>query len=66
MKRAKGRPFIVTALIVGSVVVIFLAIAATIVVTQKHSDRIVDCVPGFHNMSGPASDCVPNSPSRVP
>ncbi len=66
MKRAKGRPLVVTALIVGSVVLVLLAIAAAILVTQKHSDRIVDCVPGFHNISGPASDCVPNTPTGVP
>ncbi len=66
MTRVKSRPLIVTALIVGSVVVVFLAIAAAILVTQKHSDRIVDCVLGFHNISGPASDCIPNTPSGVP
>ncbi len=25
------------------------------------ADRMVDCAPGYHNQSGPASDCVPDS-----
>ncbi len=27
-----------------------------------NSARIVDCTPGYHNKSGPDSDCVPDRP----
>lgn len=38
-----------------------LAIVVIFVVTQPHGARIVDCVSGYHNVSGPSSDCVSDS-----
>jgi hypothetical protein len=45
---------------VTSVLVICALVALLFLVLQPRTDRIVDCAPGFHNISGPSSDCVPN------
>jgi hypothetical protein len=39
-----------------------LAAGLAFLLTRPHSDRIVDCAPGYHNVAGPSSDCVPNQP----
>lgn len=41
---------------------IVLAAVFAFLLTGKHSDRIVDCAPGYHNIAGPSSDCVQNPP----
>lgn len=56
----KGR--IPTAIVLVLAGLIIAAVFVIVVLAQPRSARIVDCAPGFHNVSGPASDCVPNTP----
>jgi hypothetical protein len=43
------------------IVLLICAVAVLLfLVLQPRTDRIVDCAPGFHNVSGPSSECVPN------
>ncbi len=58
MGRHRGnalRVVMVAAVVVAAAVLAF-------VLTRPHSDRIVDCAPGYHNISGPSSDCAPDQP----
>ncbi len=57
---------VVVGLFAVTVVCAALAIAVILVMTQPHGARIVDCVSGYHNLSGPSSDCVPDSPAASP
>ncbi|MHB1172471.1 MAG: hypothetical protein ACYCZY_08245 [Lacisediminihabitans sp.] len=68
MERVKSHFFAIIAVTVSIIVVAIVAIALTITISvgHKQGDRIVDCAPGFHNVSGPASDCVQNIPSHAP
>ena len=46
-------------LIIATVlVVIAVAVVAALVLSQKRTDQIIDCAPGYHNVSGPSSECV--------
>lgn len=58
----KGR--MSTAVMLGFAgLIIATATLVIVVLAPPRSARIVDCAPGFHNVSGPASDCVPNAPA---
>lgn len=54
--KSLARPLVLS-LVVAAVVLAAAAVIA--VVGQKRTDRIVDCAPGYRNVAGPASDCVP-------
>lgn len=56
-----ARRFPTTALLVVAGLIV-AAILVVVVAMQPRYDRIVDCAPGYHNVSGPASDCIPNPP----
>lgn len=56
---SRARVFVLVALIL---VILTITTVALLLAAQTHTDRIVDCIPGYHNVSGPASDCVPNAP----
>jgi len=41
-----------------------LLVAPALVSCSTAPARIVDCAPGFHNVAGPDSNCVPDTPAR--
>ncbi len=53
-------------LVLAGLILATAAIIVAVLVAQPHSDRIVDCIPGYHNVSGPASDCVQNTQDPAP
>ena len=57
-----------TGVVVAVVIIVcgVVALALGIVFLQPRSDRIVDCAPGYHNVSGPSSDCVPDTRKSTP
>jgi hypothetical protein len=48
-------PHIILAILVAAIAGLILLYIA---VLHPNTARIVDCVPGYHNMAGPESDCV--------
>ncbi len=48
------------ALSLAGVLVVALVVAGLLLTRGPRTARIVDCAPGYHNVAGPASDCVPN------
>ena len=48
--------------VVAFAAMVVLAAVLAFLLTRQHSDRIVDCAPGYHNVAGPSSDCVPDQP----
>lgn len=59
MRPARRFPTVALLVVAGLSVA---AILVAVVAIQPRYDRIVDCAPGYQNVSGPASDCVPNPP----
>lgn len=57
---------VVVGLLAATVICAALAIVVILVMTHPPGARIVDCVSGYHNLSGPSSDCVPDSPATSP
>lgn len=55
-------------LVLAALILVVLTITAVVLLlaAQPSTDRIVDCLPGYHNVSGPASDCIPNTPGSAP
>lgn len=39
----------------------WVPMACLLAACQPQTVRIVDCAPGYHNVSGPDSDCVPDT-----
>lgn len=58
----KGRISTAIILVLAGLIIATAALVVIVLVATPRSARIVDCAPGFHNVSGPASDCVPNTP----
>ncbi len=51
---------------VAAVVAAVVTVVIVLVLAQPHGARIVDCVSGYHNASGPSSDCVRDSSPAAP
>ncbi|MCW3767230.1 hypothetical protein OCL88_12155 [Paenarthrobacter sp. PAE-2] len=63
MGEIHGRSPARIAVVLAGLFITMVVLVVLVLLAQPRTDRIVDCAPGFHNVSGPASDCVPNQPS---